>query len=115
MQHRKGSRRAHPQHLLPERWLAGRDVQIDLRLDSYHVQGRQRPVALAQGLAVDHDLRPAESKARLAMRVAIGKLAEDLDLSKSGLFAHFHSKEAMLLGVLEVARAQFVDRVVKPG
>jgi len=47
--------------------------------------------------------------------LSIGRLAEDLKLSKSGLFAHFKSKEALQLQVLETARQQFVDRVVKPG
>ncbi len=47
--------------------------------------------------------------------LSIGMLAEDLKLSKSGLFAHFQSKEALQLGVLDVAQAQFIDRVTKPG
>lgn len=47
--------------------------------------------------------------------LSIGRLAEDLGLSKSGLFAHFQSKEALQLGVLELAKREFVDRVVKPG
>jgi AcrR family transcriptional regulator len=47
--------------------------------------------------------------------LSIGRLAEDLGLSKSGLFAHFKSKEALQIQVLETAKQQFVDRVVKPG
>ncbi|HEV8582268.1 MAG TPA: TetR/AcrR family transcriptional regulator [Thermoanaerobaculia bacterium] len=47
--------------------------------------------------------------------LSIGRLAEDLKLSKSGLFAHFKSKEALQVQVLETTRQQFVDRVVKPG
>ena len=47
--------------------------------------------------------------------LSIGRLAEDLKLSKSGLFAHFKSKEALQIQVLETAKQQFVDRVVKPG
>jgi len=46
--------------------------------------------------------------------LSIGRLAEDLRLSKSGLFAHFRSKEKLQLQVLEAAAAQFVDAVVKP-
>jgi AcrR family transcriptional regulator len=46
--------------------------------------------------------------------LSIGKLAEDLQLSKSGLFAHFRSKEALQIQVLEHAAAQFVEAVVKP-
>lgn len=46
--------------------------------------------------------------------LTIGALATDLELSKSGLFAHFHSKEALQLQVLEHAAAVFVERVVRP-
>ena len=46
--------------------------------------------------------------------LSIGALAEDLELSKSGLFAHFKSKEALQLQVIEHAVAQFTERVVKP-
>lgn len=46
--------------------------------------------------------------------VTIGKLADELGLSKSGLFAHFKSKEALQIQVLEYAAAEFVERVVKP-
>lgn len=46
--------------------------------------------------------------------LTIGTLAEQLSLSKSGLFAHFQSKEALQVQVLEAAAAQFVDRVVRP-
>lgn len=46
--------------------------------------------------------------------LTIGALAEDLGLSKSGLFAHFRSKEALEVQVLEHVAARFVDVVVKP-
>jgi AcrR family transcriptional regulator len=60
-----------------------------------------------------------ESALRLASRVGlegltIGSLAEDLGLSKSGLFAHFGSKEALLVQVLERAAERFMEVVVKP-
>jgi AcrR family transcriptional regulator len=56
---------------------------------------------------------------RLASRLglgglSIGRLASDLKLSKSGLFAHFQSKEALQIQVLETAAAQFIEIVVKP-
>ena len=47
--------------------------------------------------------------------LTIGRLAQDLRLSKSGLFAHFRGKEELLLQVLETARARFIEQVVKPG
>lgn len=46
--------------------------------------------------------------------LTIGALADNLDLSKSGLFAHFKSKEALQIQVLEHASQNFVERVVTP-
>ncbi len=46
--------------------------------------------------------------------LTIGRLAEDLDLSKSGLFAHFRSKEMLQVQVLEGAAARFVALVLEP-
>src|SRR5882757_1144062 len=46
--------------------------------------------------------------------LTIGRLAEDLGLSKSGLFAHFQSKEALQLAVVEFAAERFVEAAVKP-
>lgn len=46
--------------------------------------------------------------------LTIGRLAEELDLSKSGLFAHFRSKEGLQVQVLERAAERFVEVVVKP-
>jgi AcrR family transcriptional regulator len=46
--------------------------------------------------------------------VSLGALAERLKLSKSGLFAHFESKEALQLEVLQEAIDAFVKDVVLP-
>src|SRR5437016_4651213 len=46
--------------------------------------------------------------------LSIGGLADGLDLSKSGLFAHFQSKEGLQLQVLEYAAGKFVEKVVRP-
>ncbi len=46
--------------------------------------------------------------------LTIGRLAEELDLSKSGLFAHFRSKEALQVQILERAAERFIEVVVKP-
>jgi AcrR family transcriptional regulator len=46
--------------------------------------------------------------------LTIGALAEALDMSKSGLFAHFNSKEALQIKVLEHAARDFVEDVVRP-
>ena len=46
--------------------------------------------------------------------VSIGRLADDLGLSKSGLFAHFGSKDALHLAVVQHARDEFVADVIAP-
>lgn len=46
--------------------------------------------------------------------LTIGRLATELGLSKSGLFGHFRSKEALQIQVLDAAAERFVDEVVKP-
>ena len=46
--------------------------------------------------------------------LTIGRLATDLGLSKSGLFAHFRSKEALQIQVLDAAAERFIDEVVRP-
>jgi AcrR family transcriptional regulator len=43
--------------------------------------------------------------------LTIGGLAEELGMSKSGLFAHFGSKEELQLAVLETSVAQFTAQV----
>ena len=46
--------------------------------------------------------------------LTIGKLASALRISKSGLFAHFGSKEDLQCAVVDTARDIFVERVVRP-
>ncbi|HTL33240.1 MAG TPA: TetR/AcrR family transcriptional regulator [Kofleriaceae bacterium] len=46
--------------------------------------------------------------------LSIGRLAEETGLSKSGLFAHFGSKEALDVAVVEEASRQFVQDVMVP-
>ena len=46
--------------------------------------------------------------------LSIGGLAERTDMSKSGLFAHFRSKEQLQLQTLDHAVARFTDVVVRP-
>jgi AcrR family transcriptional regulator len=60
-----------------------------------------------------------DEAARVASRVGlggltIGSLATATQLSKSGLFAHFQSKESLQLQLLEHTRARFVEDVVRP-
>jgi AcrR family transcriptional regulator len=46
--------------------------------------------------------------------LTIGTLAAATKLSKSGLYAHFASKEALQVQVLEHARGRFTDIVIRP-
>lgn len=46
--------------------------------------------------------------------VTIGKLADEVGMSKSGLFAHFSSKENLELAILEEAINRFIALVVTP-
>jgi len=46
--------------------------------------------------------------------LTIGRLADDLRMSKSGLFAHFRSKEALQLEILRLAGERMIETVVKP-
>jgi AcrR family transcriptional regulator len=46
--------------------------------------------------------------------LTLGVLATSLELSKSGLFAHFRSREALQIAVLEEAASRFRRLVVEP-
>ncbi|MFT3916301.1 MAG: TetR/AcrR family transcriptional regulator [Anaeromyxobacteraceae bacterium] len=46
--------------------------------------------------------------------LSLGRLAEDLELSKSGLFAHFDSKEDLQAQMLDHAAERFTEVVVRP-
>jgi len=46
--------------------------------------------------------------------ITIGTLATSAELSKSGLYAHFRSKESLQLEILEHARVRFVAQVLAP-
>jgi len=46
--------------------------------------------------------------------LSIGGLADKVAMSKSGLFAHFQSKEDLQLQVLHTARERFIEKVIAP-
>ncbi len=46
--------------------------------------------------------------------LTIGELAKHCGMSKSGLFAHFNSKDNLQVAVLEHANVIFIDRVITP-
>jgi AcrR family transcriptional regulator len=47
--------------------------------------------------------------------VSLQRLADDLGISKSGLFAHFGSKEELHLATIDAAALVFTDEVIRPG
>src|SRR5215472_11957544 len=46
--------------------------------------------------------------------VSIGRLAAELSMSKTGVFAHFGSKEELQLATVKMARDIFVAEIVEP-
>ena len=46
--------------------------------------------------------------------LSLSQVADALGVSKSGLFAHWRSKEALQLAVIEHARAQWTGEVIRP-
>ena len=46
--------------------------------------------------------------------LTIGQLAHATAMSKSGLYAHFGSKQELQLATIDAARATFVDQVLRP-
>ena len=59
--------------------------------------------------------RAVEVASRIGLAgLTIGSLASEVELSKSGLFGHFRSKEALQRQVLAHARQTFTDQVVHP-
>jgi len=72
---------------------------------------------MAKGLQTRE--RILDTAFRLAARegldgLSLSTLAGQLGLSKSGLFAHFGSKEELQLEMLRLASRQFVDKVMAP-
>jgi len=46
--------------------------------------------------------------------LSIGRLADAVGMSKSGLFAHFGSKEELQIATIETARVVFDEQVIEP-
>src|SRR5579862_8763496 len=100
------------------------------RLRSAHSshQGEQQSSAARGVLAKTPARRPRGLKTRRAILkkavniasveglegLTVGKLASLLRISKSGLFAHFGSKEELQSAVVEEARQIFIEKVIRP-
>ena len=77
------------------------------RLDGRRERGRRTRESI---LATAVDIASVEGLGGLT----IGRLATELDMSKSGLFAHFGSKEDLQLATIAAAREIFIAEVVDP-
>jgi AcrR family transcriptional regulator len=60
------------------------------------------------------DRAAARASERGLESLSLGALADELEMSKSGLFAHFGSKEELQLATIERAREVFVAEIVEP-
>lgn len=67
---------------------------------------RTREVILQQGIALAYQVG--------LEGLTIGALATEVEMSKSGMYAHFGSKQALQLAVLDAAAADFAQAVVVP-
>jgi AcrR family transcriptional regulator len=65
---------------------------------------RQGILDAAAKLATEEGLEP----------LSIGRLAEETGMSKSGLFAHFGSKEELQLATVDHAASLFIGEVIEP-
>jgi AcrR family transcriptional regulator len=99
---------------------AGQSIDAARRLDQPaldNTNDRAYIRGVGRGEATRHAI--LERAAGLASQVGlegvtIGRLADELALSKSGLFAHFHSKETLQVQTLQFAAQLFVDQVIRP-
>ena len=95
--------------MLPEdlETLASAPPVAEDETDGRRVRGRRTRESILQAAA---DIASVEGLEGLT----IGRLASDLGMSKSGLFAHFGSKEELQLATHDAARRRFVEAVVAP-
>jgi len=83
------------------------DKTVDNKADGRLARGERTRAAVldaAVGLATTHGLDG----------LSLGQLAEHLGVSKSGLFAHWRSKEGVQLATVDWAREQWAQHVVVP-
>ena len=83
--------------------MGSREVKLS-KPESKGEQTRRTIVSRALGIVSDRGYEG----------LSIGVLAGETRLSKSGLFAHFKSKEALQLGVIEEVVNRFILHVVQP-
>jgi AcrR family transcriptional regulator len=83
--------------------MAVQEKQTDVRKTKGE-RTRHAILTTAANLATEEGLDP----------LSIGRLADATEMSKSGLFAHFGSKEELQIATVEHAASLFVDAVIAP-
>jgi AcrR family transcriptional regulator len=81
----------------------GDEVRVDQRL----VRGDRRRAAI-----LDRAMHIASIDGLEGL--SIGRLADELEMSKSGVFAHFRTKEALQLAAIQAASKIFTSEVIRP-
>lgn len=92
-------------------------MKTKAHIQSHATKAQPSPSRRPRGLKTRHAiLRKAVNIASVEglEALTIGKLAATLRISKSGLFAHFGSKEDLQCAVVDEARDIFVERVILP-
>jgi AcrR family transcriptional regulator len=84
-----------------------------------HPERRQRPQRRPRSDGARSRTAILDEAARLATveglgGLSIGRLADSVGMSKSGLFAHFGSKEELQLATVETAGSIFTTQVLQP-
>ena len=75
-------------------------------------QGAPTKRAATRDLILEHAYALARNEGLEGL--SIGMLATDVGMSKSGVFAHFGSREDLQLSVLEWTAGRFTEIVVRP-
>lgn len=94
---------------------APRDPGADSRLTSTNDRAILPPMSKAENTREAILTHAARLAGRRGLEgLTIGGLAAELRMSKSGLFAHFGSKESLQLAVLETLADSFREQIVRP-
>ena len=104
-----------------------REIEVDIDrpvvLFVYDIESHMTPPTATSDARIQKGRQTRHTILQLATQIAsaegleglsLGRLAAEIGMSKSGLFAHFRSKEDLQLAVIDYARALFIQEVVLP-
>lgn len=120
----KQRRASDAMHMARLAWRRGRS---GVRSVTANGRGKRRALDASHGRSIYSPVSKGEATRQTILEQAfqfatrygleeltIGGLSEQLGMSKSGLFAHFKSKEALQLAVIEYAAALYLETVIRP-